>query len=96
MDTSIVIALIALVGSIISSYVSYGASVKSKMLDKLIIANAKLKDEIRARQHEEDTMVKWLVELNAAKSELSAKHILRARTKSEYNVSPSMSPSEVE
>lgn len=80
---------------LVVALIGYQASAKIKYIQTLENRINRYKDEIRARQAEEDVAAAWLVELKAANSEMVAKKLLRDRTEQSTGLRPDIPPSEI-
>ena len=90
MDSTLIVGLIGLIGSVIG-YMSGKYASKIDRLEAKIVA---LKEEIQARQCEEDVACEWISSLTES-SEASIKLTLRDDTEAKCGLRPSLTPSKV-
>jgi hypothetical protein len=99
MDSQVVSSAIAVVGTLVGTLggalIGYFAQREAKKVDVLERRLERYRNEIRARQAEEESAAKWLYSLNAAKSALAAKRELRRRTEAESGLRPFIGPREM-
>ena len=95
MQTEIATALIALIGTLAGTGLGIWSQRETKRLAALERRIDRYKQEIRARQAEEDIACQWLVELDAAKTVRAALLALRQRTEDERGLRPNLAPNSV-
>jgi hypothetical protein len=96
MDTQVLSSVIAVAGTISGALIGAFIQREGKKLERLERKVERYRDEIRARQAEEDVATEWLAELKIAVSPHAAKLALRQRTYDERGVRPCITPSELE
>jgi hypothetical protein len=96
MNGQVVSSVIAVVGTLAGAVIGALSQREAKKIGVLERRLERYKDEIRARQAEEETAAKWLCSLlTPAKSELAVKRELRRRTELESGLRPFMGPKEM-
>lgn len=95
MDTQIASSLIALLGTLAGAYLGIWSQRETKRIKSMERRIDRYKQEIRARQAEEDIACEWLVETGLATSIRAAQLALRERTESQRGLRPTVPPSEV-
>jgi len=95
MDATITSALITVLGTLGGTFIGVWSQRQDKRLQSLQSRIDRYRQEIRARQAEEEIACTWLVEAGQAPTLRSALLSLRERTESECGVRPTMSPRDV-
>lgn len=95
MDSQIIAAAIAVVGTLGGGLVTVWAQREAKKMASLEKRIQRYSNEIRARQAQEDIAAEWLCELGVASSERAAKLLLRDRTEERRGLRPEIGPSGV-
>ena len=95
MDSAIISALITVVGTLAGTFIGIWSQRENKRLQALQRRIERYRQEIRARQAEEDIACEWLVEAGQAPSHRAALLALRERTESDRGLRPTLSPREV-
>lgn len=95
MSDVVLAALIGTFGALAGSVIGAIVAREAKKISRLERRIDRYRDDIRARQAEENVTAKWLFELNVASSELAAKRKLRERTEEETGLRPLVGPADV-
>jgi hypothetical protein len=95
MDSQIIAAAIAVVGTLGGGMVTAWAQRDAKNMATLEKRIQRYRNEIRARQAQEDIAAEWLHEIGAASSARVDKTLLRDRTEERRGLRPDIGPSEV-
>jgi len=99
MDGQAVSSAVAVVGTLVGTLggalIGAFAQREAKKIGALERRVERYRNEIRARQAEEDAAARWLFSLNASTSELAAKRELRRRTEVESGLRPFIGPKEM-
>ena len=94
METSIIVALISLLGTIIVGGLSY---ITNRNIKKLLKQNEfikALKQEVKARQFEEDIACE-MIAIRDCKNIMTVKKELRKAVADKHGIRPTMSPSDI-
>lgn len=95
MDSQIIAAAIAVVGTLGGGLVTVWAQREAEKMASLEKRIQRYSNEIRARQAQEDIAAEWLCELGVASSERAAKLMLRDCTEERRGLRPEIGPSGV-
>ena len=95
MDGQIAAAILAVGGTLGGSVIGWLSQRDAKKVSLLERRVERYRTEIRSRQALEDVACRWLVEVNAATTELAAKRQLRDRTERDRGLRPSIGPAEI-
>ena len=95
MDSQIVAAVIAVLGTLGGAAVTAWVQRETKKVAALERRVERYKNDIRARQAQENVAAEWLVELGVANTFHAAKRMLRDRTEQRRGIRPSIGPAEV-
>ena len=95
MDSQIIAAAIAVFGTLGGGMVTAWAQRDAKKMAALEKRIERYRNEIRARQAQEDIAAEWLYEIGAASSARAAKTLPRDRTEELRGLRPCIGPSEV-
>ena len=93
MDSQIIAAAIAVVGTLSGGLVTVWAQRESKKMASLEKRVQRYNNEIRTRQAQEDIAAEWLYELGVASSARAAKLLLRDRTEERRGLRSEIGPS---
>ena len=91
----IVSSIILVIGTLGGAFIGVWSQREARRLDRLQRRVEALTAEIDARQCEEETACRWLVELGVNPTKYGAKLTLRERTYQEFARKPHMSPSDL-
>ena len=92
MDNQVISSLIAVVGTLAGSVLGIISTREAKKVGRLERKIERYKNDIRARQAEEQIAARWLCELGIAPTEVAAKIKLRERTEQETGLRPEIPP----
>ena len=95
MDSQIIAAALAVVGTLGGGLVTAWAQREAKKMAALEKRIQRYRNEIQARQAQENIAAEWLCELGVASSERAAKLLLRDRTEERRGLRPEIGPSGV-
>ena len=95
MDSQIIAAALAVVGTLGGGLVTAWAQREAKKMAAMEKRVQRYRNEIQARQAQEDIAAEWLCELGVASSERAAKLLLRDRTEERRGLRPEIGPSGV-
>jgi ABC-type phosphate transport system auxiliary subunit len=95
MDAQVVSSAVAVVGTLGGALIGALSQREAKKISMLERRLERYRNEIRARQAEEEAAARWLFSLNASTSELAAKRELRRRTEVESGLRPFIGPKEM-
>ena len=95
MDMQVISSVVAVVGTLGGALIGAFSQRDAKKIVVLKQSIERYKNEIRARQAEEETAAEWLFSLNASTSALAAKNALRDRTEAASGLRPFIPPGEM-